>query len=66
MAGTVKPGEKLLVTGPTTGAVYAEPTCLMDDAGPVTEAVKGMTVTFKVPETVRAGDKLYRLDRVER
>ena len=38
----------------------------MDDAGPVTEAVKGMTVTFKVPETVRAGDKLYRLDRVER
>ena len=66
LAGAVKPGEKLLVTGPTTGAVYAEPECLMDDAGPVEEAVKRMTVTFKVLETVRAGDKLYRLDRVER
>lgn len=66
LAGAVKPGEKLLVTGPTTGAVYAEPECLMDDAGTVTEASRGMRVTFKVPETVRAGDKLYRLDRVER
>ena len=66
LAGTVKPGEKLLVTGPTTGAVYAEPECLMDDAGTVTEASRGMRVTFKVPEIVRAGDKLYRLEPAER
>ena len=66
LAGTVKPGEKLLVTGPTTGAVYAEPECLMDDVGTVTEASRGMRVTFKVPETVRAGDKLYRLEQAER
>ena len=58
--------QKLLVTGPTTGAVYAEPECLMDDAGTVTEASRGKRVTFKVPETVRAGDKLYRLEQAER
>ena len=66
LAGTVKPGEKLLVTGPTTGAVYTKPECLMDDAGTVTEASRGMRVTFKVPETVRAGDKLYLLEQAER
>ena len=62
LAGSIRPGEKLLVTGPTTGAVYVTPALIMDDAGEVKEAGKGVSVTFAVPETVRANDKLYRID----
>lgn len=62
LAGSIRPGDKLLVTGPTTGAVYVTPALIMDDAGEVKEAGKGESVTFAVPETVRANDKLYRID----
>lgn len=62
LAGSIRPGDKLLVTGPTTGAVYVTPALIMDDAGEVKEAGKGVSVTFAVPETVRANDKLYRID----
>lgn len=33
----------------------------MDDSGPVEAALKGTAVTIKVPEKVRANDKLYVL-----
>ncbi len=67
LAGEITAGAKLLFTGPTTGAVYATPEAMLnDDGAPVEKAGKGALVTFKVPEAVRAGDKLYRVDRASR
>ena len=58
-AGGFKKGEKLLITGPTTGAVYAEPTEIFADEKPADTFEKKDDITFKVPERVRPGDKLY-------
>lgn len=55
----VRKGDKLLVTGPTTGAVFIEPEELRIDEEAVDAAPKGSSVTFKVPCRVRENDKLY-------
>ena len=64
-AGEVKAGDKILITGPTTGAVYIE----LDDPRVNMESVdtvrKGERVSFKVPGKVRPSDKLYRIDSTE-
>lgn len=60
-AAEMKVGDKLLITGPTTGAV----SFTLDEARvdlKVAEVVKkGQRVSFKVPEKIRASDKLYKL-----
>ena len=54
-------GARLLVIGPTTGAVeFAALSFLVDDK-PAAEARKGEEVTVKVPQRVRENDKLYVL-----
>ena len=60
-------GDKLLITGPTTGAVYVTPEEILNDGQSVQEIKKGMDITFKVPEKVREHDKLYvvRMTRPE-
>ena len=54
-------GTRLLVTGPTTGAVEFTADEIFDDDGPVGQVLKGTAVTIKVPEKVRENDKLYVL-----
>ena len=54
-------GARLLVTGPTTGAVEFTAEEIFDDDGPVGHVLKGAAVTIKVPEKVRENDKLYVL-----
>ena len=65
-AGEVCPGEKLLVTGPTTGAVVWTLKSLYVDERPADSARKGDSITFPVPERIRPGDQLYKLVPVER
>ena len=64
-AGEVKAGDKILITGPTTGAVYLD----LEDPRVNLETVetvrKGDRVSFKVPCKVRPSDKLYRIDKTE-
>lgn len=60
-AGEFAPGDKLLIIGPTTGALYVEATDIHGDHGPVEKAVKGMRVSIPVPEKVRPSDKLYKV-----
>jgi len=60
-AGDFKPGDKLLVTGPTTGAFYLTPTDIHGDNGAISEAQKGMRVSIPVPEKIRPSDKLYKI-----
>ena len=55
-------GDKMLITGPTTGAVYVTPTEIHDDAGAVHTARQGTRVAFAVPAKVRPSDKLFRID----
>ncbi len=59
--GEFRPGDKLLIIGPTTGALYVTPESIHADSGPVEVAQKGMCVAIPVPEKVRPSDKLYKL-----
>lgn len=55
-------GDKMLITGPTTGVVYVTPDEIHDDAAAVQTARKGTRVAFRVPAKVRPSDKLFRID----
>ena len=54
-------GDKMLITGPTTGALYVTVEEIHDDTHAVTTAQKGTRVSFKVPEKVCPSDKLFKI-----
>ena len=60
-AGELHVGDKLLVTGPTTGAMYLDLDEARVDLGAVDVVPKGVYVSFKVPGKVRPADKLYKI-----
>lgn len=60
-AGCIKKGDKLLITGPTTGVIYLTADEIRFDLKPVDEAVKGQNISIPVPEKIRPSDKLYKL-----
>lgn len=60
-AGELRVGDKLLITGPTTGAMYVELEEARVDLGAVDVVPKGVYVSFKVPDKVRPADKLYKI-----
>lgn len=63
---TIRTGDRLLIVGPTTGAVFVEAQDMRVNEAPADEAHKGTEVTFRVPEKIRENDKLYVMRRVER
>lgn len=65
-AGELKEGDKVIITGPTTGAVPVEVQGLRVNDQPGTVAKKGDEVTFKVSEKIRTHDKLYRMEKADR
>lgn len=64
----VQSGEELLVTGPTTGAVFFPAEELRLDDGAVTDKIdtKGTLFSVKVPEKIRPNDRLYVMRIKER
>ena len=60
-AAEMKVGDKLLITGPTTGALFLTLDEARVDLKPVNEVKKGQRVSFKVDEKIRPSDKLYKL-----
>ena len=62
---TVRAGDKVLIAGPTTGAVFAVADGIRCNEEPAGEAPKGTEATFRVPEKIRENDKLYVMRRVE-
>ena len=58
-AAEINVGDKLLITGPTTGAMYLTLEEIRVDLKPVKTAKKGTHVSFKVPDKIRPSDKLY-------
>lgn len=65
-AGEFEVGDKMLIIGPTTGALYVEAADIHGDNGPVEKAVKGMRVSIPVPEKIRPSDKLYKVVKQEK
>ncbi|MBO7741844.1 MAG: U32 family peptidase [Victivallales bacterium] len=61
-ASPLKNGDRILVTGPTTGAVQHTITEMMVDDKFTDSAAQGQTVTFKLEPKVRVNDKLFRLE----
>ena len=54
-------GEKVLVTGPTTGAMFLEAEDMRVDLKSVDKTEKGERFSMKVPEKVRPSDKLFKI-----
>ena len=59
-AGSLKVGEEVVITGPTTGALIFKVEELRVDLKPVDEVKKGELFSMPVPEKVRPSDRLYR------
>ena len=65
-AGELHVGDRFLVTGPTTGAIYGTIEEMHDDTNlAVQVATKGSNVSFRVEDKIRSSDKLFRIDKVE-
>lgn len=60
-AYTLSVGDRILVTGPTTGAIETVVEELHTDDGPSFEAKKGQNVSFKLETPIRPSDKLYKI-----
>jgi len=58
-------GDKVLITGPTTGVMYLTADEIRYNLKPVETAKKGWRISLPVPEKVRPSDKLYVLKKVE-
>ena len=57
-------GDKFLVTGPTTGALYGTIEEMHDDScAAVSDAKQGTNVSFHVDAKIRPSDKLFRIDK---
>lgn len=59
-AGSLRIGDEVIVTGPTTGALIFKVEELRVDLKPVEEVKKGDLFSMPVPEKVRSSDRLYR------
>lgn len=60
-ATEIHKGDRLLVTGPTTGAVYFNASEIRYDMNPVDTARKGWHVSLPVDAKIRKSDKLFRI-----
>ena len=64
-AASFKKGDKLLITGTTTGAMYLDAKEIRYDLGAVEEAEQGWRVSIPVPDKVRPNDKFFKLVKNE-
>lgn len=58
-------GDKLLITGPTTGVMYLDCNEIRYELQPVETAQKGTHVSIPVPGKIRPSDKLFLIEKVE-
>lgn len=60
-SGSLKVGDEILITGPTTGAVMQTIDEIRVEMKSVSETVKGERFSFKVSQKVRPSDRLYKM-----
>ncbi len=65
-AQPISEGEELLITGPTTGAVFVTAEDIRVDLQTVTEVTKGQRFSIKTPEKIRPNDELYKMVKAVR
>ena len=58
-------GDRLLITGPTTGVMYIDVAEIRYELQPVQTAHKGQHISFAVPEKIRPSDKLFKIVKEE-
>jgi len=58
-------GDKILITGPTTGAQEMELKTMFVNDVEAEKATKGASVTMKLDFRIRPSDKLYKLVKTE-
>lgn len=63
---SLKVGDEILITGPTTGAVFQTIDEIRVDLKPVQETIKGEKFSIKVNEKIRPSDKLFKMVKVEK
>ena len=58
---TIKVGDQILITGPTTGVIETSISSLRVDDLQVDQASRGEEITFPLDEIIRSSDKIYKL-----
>jgi U32 family peptidase len=58
---SVKIGDQILITGPTTGVIETELQSLRVNEKEVAEAKRGEEITFPLDKIIRSSDKIYKL-----
>lgn len=66
-AGTLRLGDEVVITGPTTGALISTVSEIHgDDGSPVKAIDRGHDFAIAVPAKVRPGDRLYLWEQVDK
>lgn len=65
-SGELHVGDEILITGPTTGALFQTVEEIRVDLRPVSSTVKGERFSIKTAERIRASDRMYKMVQVER
>ena len=65
-ASEISLGDKLLITGPTTGVMYLDLNEMRYELQPVERAEKGWRVSIPVTGKVRPNDKLFKLENIKK
>ena len=60
-ASEIEKGERILITGPTTGVMYLDANEIRYDFNPVEKVEKGWNVSIPVTDKVRPNDKVFKL-----
>ncbi|WP_080905628.1 peptidase U32 family protein [Parabacteroides sp. Marseille-P3160] len=60
-SGSLKAGDEILITGPTTGAIFHTIDEIRVNLQPVKETVKGERFSFKIGQKLRPSDRLYKM-----
>ncbi|MDL2304213.1 U32 family peptidase [Bacteroides sp. OttesenSCG-928-D19] len=60
-SGSLKVGDEILITGPTTGAVFQTIKEIRVELKPVQETVKGERFSIRTDEKVRPSDRMYKM-----
>lgn len=63
-ASEIEQGDKLLITGPTTGVMYLKADEIRYELKPVDRAEKGWRISIPVSGKVRPSDKIFKLETV--
>ena len=60
-SGSLKIGDEILITGPTTGAVFQTIKEIRVELKPVDETVKGERFSIQTDEKIRPADRMYKM-----